>query len=243
MAASRGADCPAECCVYRRTDAFGLRPSHRCLAISGGPWRSSVGTVHRLDQEADHPLVSLALLQSSSCLRRPGVTRAPSLGSPASSRRQRCESTAGEHPRPTYVPPSAFRTLSTACSSHCLADLFHPAATSRLLAPGASSPDLTVPTSSVGLASAPLAPSPAAGLTRRRRSASRRPRGLLQAGIRSTDRSVTPHGCPCPLVRFCSFGLASPVSGASLPPPPLAVLVARCSLCPGQRTLSVSIDW
>jgi len=37
--------------------------------------------------------VSLALLQSSSCLRRPGVARAPSLGSPASSRRQPSEST------------------------------------------------------------------------------------------------------------------------------------------------------
>jgi hypothetical protein len=67
------------------------------------------------------------------------------------------------HPRPTCVPPSAFRTLSTACSSHCLADLFHPAATSRLLASGGSSPDLTGTTSSVAHSSAPLAPSPAAG--------------------------------------------------------------------------------
>jgi hypothetical protein len=111
-----------------------------------------------------HPLVSLALLQSSSCLRRPGLDtgRLPwgleplrdiSPASPLNS----------EHPRPAYVPPSAFHTLSTACSSHCLADLFHPAATSRFPASGASSPDLTVPTSSMGLASAPLAPSPAAG--------------------------------------------------------------------------------
>jgi hypothetical protein len=171
------------------------------------------------------------------------MNRAPSMGSRTSSRRQPCESTTDGHPRPTYVPPSAFHTLSTACSSHCLADLFHPAATSRFPASGGSSPDLTVPTSSMGLASAPLAPSPAAGLTRRRRRASRRPRGLLQAGIRCTDRGVTPHGCPCPLMRFCSFGLASPVLKARLTPSPLAVLVARCSQCPGQRTLSVSIDW
>jgi hypothetical protein len=88
---------------------------------------------------------------------------APSMGSRTSSRRQPCESTADGHPRPVYVPPSAFHTLSTACSSHCLADLFHPAATSRFLASGGSSPDLTVPTSSMGLASAPLAPSPAVG--------------------------------------------------------------------------------
>ena len=60
-------------------------------------------------------------------------------GSLTSSRHQPCESTTGRHPRPTFVPPSAFHTLSTACSSHCLADLFHPAATSRFRAPGVCS--------------------------------------------------------------------------------------------------------
>jgi len=39
----------------------------------------------------------------------------------------------GGHPRPTCVPPAAFRTLSTACSSLDLAGFFHPAATSRVL--------------------------------------------------------------------------------------------------------------
>ena len=48
-------------------------------------------------------------------------------------------------------------------------------------------------------------------VTRRRRRASRRPQGLLQAGIRSASESVTPRSRPCPLMRFCSFGLASPV--------------------------------
>jgi len=101
-----------------------------------------------------HPLVSLALLQSSSCLRRPdhpGDARAspehqaPSLGFPSSSRRQSSESTTDEHPRLAYVPSSAFLTLATACSSLTLADLFHPAATSRILAPGVSSPDPAAP--------------------------------------------------------------------------------------------------
>jgi hypothetical protein len=114
------------------------------------------------------------------------------MGSRASSRHQPGESTIDGHPKPTCVPPAAFHTLSTACSSPDLADLFHPAATSRLRASGGSSPDLTVTTSSVVRASAPLAPSPAAGLTRRRRRASRRPRGLLQAGIRSTAGGVNP---------------------------------------------------
>jgi len=107
--------------------------------------------------------VSLALLQSSSCLRRPAVTRAPSLGSPTSSRHQSGESTHSEHPKLAFVPSSAFHALSTVCSSLDLADLFHPAATSRFLAPGGSSPDLSATTSSVALAFAPLAPSPAAG--------------------------------------------------------------------------------
>jgi hypothetical protein len=35
--ASRGADCPVECCEYRRIGAVGLRRSHRCLVISDGP--------------------------------------------------------------------------------------------------------------------------------------------------------------------------------------------------------------
>jgi hypothetical protein len=47
--------------------------------------------------------------------------------------------------RPSYVPPSAFRTLSTVCSSPSLAHLFRCAAVSRVLAPGVSSPDQAAP--------------------------------------------------------------------------------------------------
>jgi hypothetical protein len=89
--------------------------------------------------------------------------RAPSLGSRTSSRHQPSESTTDGHPRPAYVPPATFHTFSTACSSPDLAGLFHPAATSRLPAPGVSSPDLTGTTSSVARALSPLAMSPAAG--------------------------------------------------------------------------------
>jgi hypothetical protein len=42
----------------------------------------------------------------------------------------------GRVPVPAYVPPSAFRTLSTACSSSHLAGLFHPAATSEVPSSG-----------------------------------------------------------------------------------------------------------
>jgi hypothetical protein len=149
MAASHGADCSTECCLYRRIGAFGLRRSHRCLAISGGPRWSSVDTVprHRLRSRV-HPLVSLALLLSSSCLRRPEHP-SPACAGPTTTGaflgvhnlfattalRVHVRQASQAH----LVPPSAFHTLSTAYSSQRLADLFHPAATSRFRAPGVSS--------------------------------------------------------------------------------------------------------
>jgi hypothetical protein len=51
----------------------------------------------------------------------------------------------GEHPELTYVPSAAFLALSTAYSSLNLADLFHPAATSRFRAPEVSSLEPAVP--------------------------------------------------------------------------------------------------
>jgi hypothetical protein len=66
-------------------------------------------------------------------------------GSSTSSRHQHRESTSGGRPEPTSVPPSAFHTLSTACSSQCLAGLFHPAATSRFRASGVSSLEPAAP--------------------------------------------------------------------------------------------------
>ena len=158
--------------------------------------------------------MSLALLQSPSCLRRPGVARAPSLGSPTSSRHQPCESTASGHPRPAYVPPSAFHTLSTACSSLDLADLFHPAATSRFLAPGASSPGPSVTTSSVALAFAPLAPPPVAGCpstpesvtSTSRPSPGRDPQRRPRCYPRTSP--VSPHALLLLRARFVSLGCA-----------------------------------
>jgi len=45
---------------------------------------------------------------------------------------------AGGFLRPTYVPPSVFRTLSTVCSPSNLAGLFHPTATSEIAFQGFS---------------------------------------------------------------------------------------------------------
>jgi hypothetical protein len=47
----------------------------------------------------------------------------------------------GRHPSPASVPPSAFLTLSTVCSSPNLAGLFHPAAASEVHSSGASPDD------------------------------------------------------------------------------------------------------
>ena len=91
-----------------------------------------------------HPLVCFVRLQSS-VSRSPARTlslRAPSLGSRPSSRHQHVESTHRQVSHNLfYVPSTAFRTLSTACSSSYLARLFHRAAVSRVLAPGVCSHD------------------------------------------------------------------------------------------------------
>ena len=174
--------------------------------------------------------MSLALLQSSSCLRRPAVTRAPSVGSPTSSRHQSGESTHGEHPKLAFVPSSAFRTLPTACSSLDLADLFHPAATSRFLAPGGSSPDPSVTTSSVALAFAPLAPPPVAGYPSTPESVTSTSRPAPGRDPQRRPRCyplpppVSPHALLLLRARFVSLGCAVDAPSArGLGPPVLAV--------------------
>jgi len=156
--------------------------------------------------------------------------RAPSLGFPTSSRHQPSESTSDGHHRPAYVPPSAFRTLSTACSSPNLADLFHPAATSRLLAPGGSSPDLTGTTSSVARAFAPLAPSPAAGCPTTPESVASTSRPCSRPGSAASTEvlaplpPVSPHALVLLRARFPSLeGAVDAPSARGLGCPALAV--------------------
>jgi hypothetical protein len=91
-----------------------------------------------------HPIVSFVLLQSSF------------LQSPARARRRlerlpwglvplhdisQSSPPSAERPASDFVPPSAFRTLSTVSSSINLAHLFRCAAVSRVLAPGVASHD------------------------------------------------------------------------------------------------------
>jgi len=136
----------------------------------------------------------------------------------------------GGHPRPTCVPPAAFRTLSTACSSLDLAGFFHPAATSRLLASGASSPDLSGSTSSMVRASAPLAPSPAAGCPTTPESVastsrpSPRPGSAAPTEVLAPPPPVSPRALLLLRARFVSLeGAMNAFSARGLGQPVLAV--------------------
>jgi hypothetical protein len=105
----------------------------------------------------------------------------------------------GGHPGPAYVPPAAFRTLSTVCSSPSLARLFHRAAVSRVLAPGVV-PRSSRITSSVTDTLAPLVPPPAgcpapANVTSTSGSCSRPWTAMSSERVRSARH-------PGPLLRF-----------------------------------------
>ena len=113
--------------------------------------------------------------------------------------------------RLTSVPPSAFRTLSTAFSSLYLAGVFRPAATSRILAPGFL-PRPSCTTSSVAMSSrrwrrvsvagCPTTPSHAASTSgpRSRSGSAAPPRGLAQVSARVPSRLSPSDSCcrPCP---------------------------------------------
>jgi hypothetical protein len=124
-----------------------------------------------------HPLVSFALLQSS--FRQ---SPARSLARPSSFRGVLAlftTSTRGVHfdraSRARPVPPAAFHTLSTACSSPCLARLFRRAAVSRVSLQGLHPPSEPyhlvggLDLRAVGVVRLPVA---------RRQRTTRRPRGL-----------------------------------------------------------------
>ena len=125
-----------------------------------------------------------ALLQRRFGCHVPGMTRAPSLGFGPASRHQRPESTFDEVPSPAFVPPAAFHTLSTVCSSSRLVGLFHPTATSRVSLQGfppTSQSRRLVAVASLLAVGVELLPS----LARWRRLPTRRPRGVCCLVIRN----------------------------------------------------------
>ena len=145
-AVSREVACASECCERRSARLVGLPDPALALPFPGrlrGLPTVAVPTTRAVG-------LSSPALRSSSELSEtdpPPVSRreAPSLGFPPPSRHQPVESTTARvapcRPRASQardVPPSTFRTSSTASSSTGLAGLFHPAATSGVLSSGVS---------------------------------------------------------------------------------------------------------
>jgi hypothetical protein len=135
-AASRGVGCASECCMCRCTWAVGLpRSRNQCLVVSDGPWWSSTVTVLRhlaMPGASSRELRSPPeFLQTVICSPALAFERLPWGPVPLRDISTRSPLSAGL-PAPDDVPPAAFRTLSTACSSPCLAHLFHCAAVSRV---------------------------------------------------------------------------------------------------------------
>ena len=243
-AASRGVHYPAECCLYRRTEPVGLARSHPCLVVSDGPlWSSDRYRPPRSLRNRVHPLVDVALLQSS-FLHRPArasrdLERLPWGLVPLHDISPRSPLTDGG-PASVYVPPAAFRTLSTACSSSNLARLFRRAAMSRVLAPGVSSHDPAAPTRRRPLPSRrwrrrlPVA---------RRQRTSRRPQGLApNRGPQCPARFLGALVTRVPSCVFNSLGRRPGDLGSAVAPPPLATFTTRGCVSPAPLILSVSID-
>jgi hypothetical protein len=137
-ATSRGIGCASEYCkkrTYRAHWVCSIPPRRHRFRPARAVFRSSPSPS------------ALASGSSSRALRlpfrvwshhRPGTdVRAPSLGFLPSSRYPQ-RSPRSRASRARFVPSSTFRTSSTACSSDCLAGLFHPATTSRVRSSGGS---------------------------------------------------------------------------------------------------------
>lgn len=139
-----------------------------------------------------------------------------------------------------FVPPSAFRTLSTVSSSADLARLFRRAAASRVLAPG-----VCLPRSSRDASRHPL---PSRRWRRRlpvarRQRTSRRPQGLApNRGPQCPAGFLRPRGTRVPSCVFNSCGPWPEDLGSAVALPPLATFTARDCVSPASLVLSVSID-
>lgn len=209
LAASRGAGCACECCKSCRIGASGLRRSHHCLAVSGGPrWCSEQFRRPDFQRSRGHPRVRFALLQSWSCPRRPVRfrSRAPSMGSGSSSRRRSSESTCR---RASQARLRSAHSVSHALDGLLLAESCRSISLCCHVQDSASGllPRPSRTTSSVAIALAPLAPR----LCRRcypttpsRVASTSGPCSRPGSGAR--PRGVSPRPCPCPFA-CVSLGL------------------------------------
>jgi hypothetical protein len=134
---SRGVGRAAESCERGPCGPIGL-PTAAVVAVSRATRGATSRVVPRALASPGSSSRELPLLQSPTVSSPPRARMhgAPSLGSSSSSRHRRRRSTHGGVPPPSYGPPSAFLTPSTAFAHHRLAGLFHPATTSRIRLPG-----------------------------------------------------------------------------------------------------------
>jgi hypothetical protein len=190
-----------------------------------------------------HPLVSSVLLQST-VLQSPARARLRLERLPWGLVPHRDISTRsplfGERPASAFVPPSAFRTPSTVCSSPHLAHLFHRATASRVPAPGVSS--------HVPAAPPHRRPLPSRRWRRRlpvarRQRTSRRPQGLApDRGPQCPAGFLRPHGTRVPSCVFSFLRLRPVDLGSAVTLPPLATFTTWCCVSTASLALSVSID-
>jgi hypothetical protein len=148
--------CSAECCERRPCGSIGLPAAITTSRFPARPMAPRPSSSPVPLRTRVHPLVSFGLLsrvRTASNLPSARMRRTPSLGFSSPSRCQPWRSTWRPGiPRPTYVPPSTFRTSSTACSLHDLVGLFHPTTTSGIRLSGVSSRRPAGTTSSVARA-------------------------------------------------------------------------------------------
>jgi hypothetical protein len=190
-----------------------------------------------------HPIVSFVLLQSSisqsPARARLRLERLPWGLVPLHDISQSSPPSA-ERPASDFVPPSAFRTLSTVSSSINLAHLFRYAAVSRVLAPGVCLPRLS--------RSGSRHPLPSRRWRRRllvsqRQRTSRRPQGLApNRGPQCPTGFLGPCVTRVPSCVFNSCGHWPEDLESAVALPPLATFTARDCVSPASLVLSVSIS-
>jgi hypothetical protein len=132
--------CSSESYECRCAEPIGLARSHLDVTVSSpafAVFRSTPAPGHLRFRV--HPLLNLPPLQSTTCC-TPARPLSLPCAFPGVSFLLRDISTESPLPPgiplPDYVPPPAFLTLSTVCSSRCLAGLFHPAAVSEVHSSG-----------------------------------------------------------------------------------------------------------
>lgn len=126
-----------ECCMQRSSESLGSSLPPRRLPFPVRPCGFPPAAVPRGFHRGFILSYAFAPSRVSRITARP-ADPGTSLGLPFPLRDINRRSPLTRASQARFVPPSTFRTSSTACSSSGLAGLFHPAAASRVRSPGVS---------------------------------------------------------------------------------------------------------